>query len=108
AYRATFFFTAATVASFHRLMIKSRESDLSVDEEDNETLNEEDISEEQQALPMGSMPSALPMGIQEKQEPQPTGFGIKWKRVGYFDIVMMISLLYLCLYIWKLMIEAEF
>jgi hypothetical protein len=28
--------------------------------------------------------------------------------VGYFDIIMMISLVYLCLYIWKLMIEAEF
>ncbi|MBT6464027.1 MAG: hypothetical protein HOK49_16025 [Opitutae bacterium] len=108
AYRATYFFTAATVASFHRLMIKSRERDLSVDNEDGQILEEEDIPEEQQALSMGPMPSSYPTGTKSKQEEQSTGYGIQWKRVGFFDMIMMTSILYLCLYIWKLMIESEF
>ena len=107
AYRATFFFTAATVASFHRLMIKARQGDVEWAAEENQTLDKPALLQQELSLPEVSAPSHS-AEVQEQQLPSPSPFGIKWNRIELLDLVMMFGLLQLCLYVWKLMIEAKF
>jgi hypothetical protein len=90
AYRATFFFIAATVAAFHRLLLK-----------DVVTLT-------------GQVSSSLPPlpsndATQEDQDDgQPQNPGIRWRKIGILDIFLMVTFLKIGLFCWHQMILAEF
>ena len=94
AYRATFFFTAATVAAYHRLLLKdvmaplgqsTRSSPLQLEPEDSDDSD-----------------------VVIENEVQPRNPGISWSKIGLLDILIMLGLLKVGLYCWHQMILAEF
>ena len=94
AYRATFFFTAATVAAYHRLLLKdvmaplgqsTRSSPLQLEPEDSDDSD-----------------------VVIENEVQPRNPGISWSKIGLIDILIMLGLLKVGLYCWHQMILAEF
>ena len=94
AYRATFFFTAATVAAYHRLLLKdvmaplgqsTRSSPLQLEPEDSDDSD-----------------------VVIENEVQPRNPGISWSKIGLLDILIMLGLLKFGLYCWHQIFSLNF
>lgn len=97
AYRATFFFTAATVAAFHRLLLRDVENPVPAGSRFPAVASDIEEAEEDESV-----------AETEEEDSSPKNPGIRWKKIGILDILAIVLLMKFCLYCWHQMILAEF